>query len=133
MATYFGGRLSDSIGCRTMIFSGWAFYACVYLAFGTVQSVMMLVGIFLAYGIYFGLTEPAERAWIAKLVPAHLRGTAFGYYNSAVGIGALPASILFGALWNGFGVQIAFAAGAGFALVASALLLRVRIDSGNAG
>lgn len=125
VATYIGGRLSDSVGRRAMIFSGWAFYALIYLAFGWVDSMVVLIGVFLAYGIYFGLTEPAERAWIAELVPAHLRGTAFGYYNSAVGIGALPASILFGALWNAFGVQVAFAVGAAFAIVASALLLRV--------
>ncbi|PYS26903.1 MAG: MFS transporter [Acidobacteria bacterium] len=124
LATYFGGRLADVAGCRVMIFGGWLFYALIYVLFASVDSVALLIGVFLAYGIYFGLTEPAERAWIAQLVPAHLRGTAFGYYNSAVGIGALPASILFGALWNAFGVHVAFAVGAAFAIVASALLLR---------
>ncbi|HYR86441.1 MAG TPA: MFS transporter [Terriglobia bacterium] len=125
LATYSGGRLADVAGCRAMIFSGWAFYALIYLAFAWADSMVVLIGVFLSYGIYFGLTEPAERAWISQLVPAHLRGTAFGYYNGAQGIGALPASMLFGALWSSFGVHVAFAAGAAFAIVASVLLLRV--------
>lgn len=126
VATYVGGRLSDSHGRRALVVSGWVFYAAIYVAFGLLHSASWLIAIFLVYGIYFGLTEPAERAWIAELVPSHLRGTAFGYYHSVVGLGALPASVLFGFLWHAFGVAVAFDVGAAFAIAASALLFCVR-------
>jgi MFS family permease len=79
--------------------------------------------VFLAYGIYFGLTEPAEKSWVAELVPSHLRGTAFGYYHMVVGLGALPASVIFGFIWHSFGVAAAFATGAVLSALASIILV----------
>lgn len=122
-SAYWGGHLSDRFGRRRMIIFGWTVYAAIYLAFALVDSPTVLIAVFLAYGIYFGLTEPSEKAWVADLVPAHLRGTAFGYYNGVIGLGALPASLIFGFLWQTWGLTTAFLTGAGFAAVASALLL----------
>ena len=59
--------------------------------------------LFAVYGVYFGLTEGVEKALVADLVPEDRRGAAFGWYNLAIGIGALPASLLFGALWDRWG------------------------------
>lgn len=124
-AAYFGGILSDRFGRRRMILAGWMVYGVIYLAFAFFTSQTALVVIFLAYGLYFGLVEPSEKAWVADLAPAHLRGTAMGFYHGTIGIAALPASLLFGALWYSFGAHIAFGVGAGLALGASALLLKV--------
>lgn len=120
-----GGRLSDRVGTRGPITAGWALYALVYLGFAVTDSLPALVTLFLAYGVYFGLTEPVEKSWVASLAPAGLRGTAFGLYNGAVGIAALPASVLFGVLYSTFGPAAAFGTGAGLAAVASLLLRRV--------
>jgi MFS family permease len=117
--------LSDRIGRRVLLLAGWLVYAAVYCAFALVDSSTALIAVFLAYGIYFGLTEPVERAWVGDLAPAHVRGTAFGLYNGAVGLAALPASLLFGALWQMFGFAAAFLTGAGLAVVASAILCLV--------
>ncbi len=125
-ATYCGGRLTDRVGPRAMIISGWLFYAAIYLTFGWLSSVPVLITIFLAYGIYFGLVEPAERVWIANLVPANLRGTAFGWYHCTIGLAALPGSLFFGLLWQSGGVAVAFSAGALLAAFAAAMLTRVR-------
>ena len=124
-ATWLGGRLSDRLGRRPMVVAGWLLYAAVYLAFATVDRPDVLAGVVLAYGLYFGLTEPVERAWVVDLAPAARRGAALGLYHGAVGLAALPASVLFGLLWEWFGAPIAFAAGAGAALVATILLLGV--------
>jgi len=131
VATWLGGRLSDRLGRRPMVAAGWLLYAAVYLAFATVDRPAALVAVFLAYGLYFGLTEPVERAWVVDLAPASRRGTALGFYHGAVGVAALPASVLFGLLWQRFGAPVAFSAGAGAALVATALLLAVGGGTGS--
>lgn len=125
-ANYLGGRLSDRIGPRRMILTGWIFFAAIYLTFGWLSSAPWLITVFLAYGIYFGLVEPAERAWVASLVPPPLRGTAFGWYHGAIGLAALPASVVFGLVWQQLGAVVAFSAGAAFAALGTLLLPAAR-------
>jgi MFS family permease len=117
----FGG-LSDRIGRRAVIGSGWLIYAIVYAGFAVSVSLPALVGWFLAYGLYFGLAEGAEKALVADLAPASHRGVAFGWLTAVQGIGALAASLLFGFIWTAAGAAAAFATGAALALAASALL-----------
>ncbi len=122
VATFYGGKLSDTAGRRSLVLGGWILYSVVYVAFGWVSSVAGLVAVFLVYGVYYGLTEPAEKAWIADMAPAQLRGTAFGFYHAAVGVGALPASLLFGWAWKVWGAPSAFSIGAAVAAVATMML-----------
>jgi MFS family permease len=124
-ATWVGGRLSDRLGRRPMILAGWAVYAAVYLGFATASSTGVLIAIFLVYGLYYGLTEPVERAWVAGLAGAQVRGTAFGAYHGVIGLAALPASVIFGALYVAFGPGAAFGTGAALAGIAALLLTRV--------
>jgi MFS family permease len=125
LAAVAGGRLSDRHGRRLPLVAGWGLYAAVYGGFAVASSAPTLVALFLVYGLHFGLTEPAERAWVADLAAAGLRGTALGAYHAAVGLAALPASLVFGLLWSRFGAPAAFLTGAGLALAAALLLLRV--------
>jgi MFS family permease len=81
-----------------------------------------VVAIFLGYGLYFGLTEGVEKAWVADMAPADARGTAFGIYNAALGAGGLAASLLFGVIWTRVSPRAAFLTGASLALIASVLL-----------
>ncbi len=122
LAAYAGGRLSDRVGRKAMVVAGWGVYVAAYLAFAVASSRAALLATFLAYGLHYGLTEPAERAWVTDLVPARHRGAAFGLYHGVVGLAALPASLLFGALWQRFGAPAAFATGAGLALSAAVVL-----------
>ena len=85
----------------------------MYAAFGFTDSLAVVITIFLVYGLYFGLTEGAEKAWVADMAPAALRGTAFGIYNAALGVGGLAASLLFGLLWTRVSPTSAFLTGAG--------------------
>lgn len=120
-----GGVLSDRVGRKPLILAGWATYAAVYLAFGQATQAWHAWALFLAYGVFFGLTEGTERAMVADLVGREHRGTAFGWYNLAIGIGALPASLLFGLVWDRFGPARAFAMGAALAFAAAMVLLMV--------
>jgi MFS family permease len=121
-SSYYGGRLSDHAGRRPMILTGWIYYAAIYTAFAMVENSAVLVGVFLAYGFYYGLTEASEKAMVADLAPKTLRGTAFGYYNLVVGLGALPASLIFGFIGQRWGYPAAFLTGAALAGIASAML-----------
>ena len=125
VCTAAGGRLADRWGPRRMIVAGWIVYALVYAAFGLVAEPTVLIAVFLAYGMYFGLVEPAEKAWVSRLAPAAWRGTAFGFYHGVIGLAALPASVAFGLLWAKLGAPVAFFAGAGLALAAAVLVARV--------
>lgn len=118
-----GGMLSDRFGRRGPIIAGWSLYALVYLGFGVVDRGWHIWALFAVYGLFFALTEGAEKALVADLVPAERRGAAFGWFHLAVGAGALPASLLFGGVWHTWGPPAAFATGAVLAVVAAAGLL----------
>jgi MFS family permease len=123
LANLRGGALSDRVGRRPLIIAGWAVYAVVYLAFAQADAAWHAWALFLGYGLYFGLTEGVEKAFVADLVPDRLRGTAFGWFNFTLGLAALPASLIFGALWDTRGAATAFGVAAVLAATASILLL----------
>ena len=126
-----GGDLSDRFGRRLLIGLGWLVYAVVYAGFAFVDSAAAVVAIFLSYGLYFGLTEGVEKAWVADLAPATARGTAFGVYNAALGVGALCASVMFGVIWTRVSPHAAFLTGAALALLATGLLYSLFPDDKN--
>jgi MFS family permease len=120
-----GGMWSDRIGRRAVIACGWLIYALVYGGFATSTSLAGLLAWFMLYGFYFGFAEGTEKALVADLAPVSRRGTAFGLYNAVTGLGALLASIVFGAVWSAFGSSAAFWLGAGLALAATVMLFVV--------
>ena len=126
ISSLIGGDLSDRLGRKTMIFSGWILYALVYAGFAFVAEEWQAWSLFVLYGFYFGLTEGAEKALVADLVPNEKRGTAFGLYALAFSITVFPASLLLGAIWSVFGAATAFLFSAALSLVAAVLLLTVK-------
>ena len=122
------GALSDRLGRKRLLLLGWSVYVLTYLGFAMASAGWHAWLLMLAYGAYYGLTEGAAKAFVADLVPAEARGTAYGVFNAAIGLTALPASLAAGILWQGlgrwagWGASAPFAFGAGMALLATLLL-----------
>lgn len=124
-----GGALSDRVGRRPLIVAGWALYAAVYAGFALAEAQWHAWALFGLYGVVFGLVEGSEKALVADLVPAEIRGRAFGWYQGLVGAAALPASVLFGWVWDAWSAPVAFGMGAGIALGAAVLMSTVPVYS----
>ncbi len=113
------GILSDRIGRRKVILLGFAVYGLSYLGFAFATSSFHIWLLFALYGFYYGLSDGALRAFVADLVKEEdKRGTAYGFYHGAVGLCALPASLILGYLWQTFSANAAFSFGAILAILA---------------
>ncbi len=112
------GILSDKIGRRRIIAAGWLIYAIVYFGFALASSIWHIWLLFAVYGIYYGIVEGAAKAFVADLVPAERRGTAYGLYQGVVGIMLFFASIIAGWMWEAISPAATFYFGAGLALLA---------------
>lgn len=121
-----GGMLSDRIGRKKVIAAGWIVYGIVYAGFALARAPLHIWILFAAYGFFFGLTESAEKAFVSELIKPELRGTGYGMFNFAIGIGALPASVIMGFMWHKLGIMPAFLFGSAMALL-SALLLTILV------
>lgn len=113
------GILSDNIGRRRVIAMGWFIYALVYFGFALATQVWQVWGLFAVYGLYYGIVEGAAKAFIADLVPAERRGTAYGLYQGVVGIMLFFASVIGGFIWDAISPGATFYLGAGLALSAT--------------
>jgi MFS family permease len=122
LITMRAGMLSDRVGRRALIISGWVIYAIVYFGFAFSGSMYVLIGWFLIYSTYTAAVEGTEKALVADLTPDPLHATAFGWHAAVQGVGALAAGIVFGLLWQNFGAPVAFMTGAALALLAAILL-----------
>ncbi len=123
LSARYGGIWADRIARPKLIVAGWAVFAVTYLAFGLASRTWQVWALFLVYGVYYGLTEPAEKALVRDLAPSDARGRAYGFYNFIVGVSAVPAGLLTGWLWQTWSPFVALASGAALALGASVLLL----------
>jgi MFS family permease len=127
------GALSDRLGRRKMLIAGWLLYAAIYLGMALAQSAFHVIALMGCYGFYKGVAGGAAKSYVADLVSEHQRGTAFGWYSGAVGLAALPASLIAGLLWqgigewSGFGVPAPFLFGSAMALAGVALLRRTPV------
>jgi len=117
------GSLSDRIGRKTIIITGYLIFSLVYLGFALVKSPFTIWLLFAAYGLYYAFTEGIFKAFTADIVPANLRGMAYGFLNLVLGIALLPASLIAGFLWDRISPSAPFFFGSAVSLLALILFM----------
>jgi len=115
------GIISDKIGPRKVLISGFVIFALVYLAFGLINNSLWLWLLFPIYGCYIALTDGVGKAYIANLTTPENSGTVFGIYQTATGLVTFFASLIAGLLWQYISVWSPFILGGIMALVAALL------------
>ncbi len=123
--------LSDRLGRTRVLVGGYAAYSIFYAAFGLLTSGgLWLFGLFSFYGLFMAATDGVEKALVADLAPSDRRGTAFGWFNLTAGLLLLPASVVFGWLYQSVSPLGAFAFSSLCAGVAASLMATwVRVEA----
>jgi MFS family permease len=121
------GKLSDRASHQRLLLSGLAVLVLADIVLGmSTHWAGLLLGVVL-WGVHMGMTQGLLAAMVAKVAPADLRGTAYGFFNLMSGLAMLVASGVAGLLWEGIGPQATFAAGAGFSVLAMLILMGRRV------
>jgi len=117
------GIISDKIGPRKVLLAGFLLFSAVYLFFGLAPSSLFLWLLFPVYGLYMALTEGVGKAYISNLVPQEKTGTAFGVYQTTIGLTTFFASLVAGLLWTYIGVSAPFIFGSIMAVISAFLFV----------
>jgi MFS family permease len=120
------GRAIDRFGAKRLLLGGWIVYMAAYLGFAFASEIWHVLELFALYAVFYAMAEPAERAMVATLCAPDQRGLAYGWFNAAIGIAALPASLWFGYLYGAYGPIAAFGFGSALALCAAVSVHWVR-------
>ncbi|MEM1255019.1 MAG: MFS transporter [Cyanobacteria bacterium P01_H01_bin.21] len=123
------GQLSDRVGRRPLLVSGYLIFALIYLGFATATTTVAIWILFMVYGLYDTLTRGVQKAFVADLVHPDRRGAETGTFHMLVGLAALPASMMAGWLYATVSVAAPFYVSCVTAVVAALLLMRMHLRS----
>jgi MFS family permease len=113
------GAMSDRGNRTRLLAAGWLVYAAIYFLFPFAKTLGSFFALFVAYALPFAMTEGAERAWVAGMLPAESRGRGFGVYYLVSGLGVLAGTALFGVLYQKVHPAMAFHVGTMLAIAAA--------------
>lgn len=117
------GKRSDKVGRKRLLVAGYSVFSLVYAGFAFAGNKLVLVSLFIMYGLYTAMITGVERAFISEISPPELKGTMLGMHSTIVGIALLPASMIAGVLWDVFGVVSPFLFGSIMSFIAVCMLL----------
>jgi MFS family permease len=117
------GIISDKIGPKKVLLTGFLLFSAIYLFFGLTNVSFLLWLLFPFYGIYMALTEGVGKAYVSNLVPQEKAGTAFGIYQTTIGLCTFFASLIAGLLWTYVSISAPFIFGSIMALISALLFV----------
>lgn len=120
------GMLGDRIGLKKLVAAGLFSYSLIFLGLAFAASSLHMWLLFPLYGIYKGMSDGTQRAYLATLAPEDSKATAFGVYHTVSGVMLLPASVIAGFLWDSYGPAAAFAYGSALSFIAGAVFIAGR-------
>ena len=123
LSSYPAGVIADRAGRMGIMLFGVGILVVADLVLAFAANIWMALAGVVLWGLHMGLTQGLLATLVADTAPVDLRGSAFGIFNLAVGIALLTASVVAGGLWDMYGPQATFLAGAGFAVLALAGLI----------
>ena len=120
------GMLGDRIGLKKLVATGLFSYSLIFLGLAFAASSLHMWLLFPLYGVYKGMSDGTQRAFLATLAPEYRKATAFGVYHTVSGVMLLPASVIAGFLWDSYGPVAAFAYGSVLSFIAGAVFIAGR-------
>jgi MFS family permease len=102
------GIAADRFGKKRVIFLGFLLFAFIYYGFAVVRDTTAIWVLFGFYGLFMGLTEGIQKAFLATIIPPDFKATAFGVYSTVVGLAMFPASLIGGWLWDNISPSATF-------------------------
>lgn len=115
------GILADRMGKRRVILASYLIFAVIFVGFALAATPAHAWLLFGAYGFFVAINEGVQRAYVATIIKPEIKATGYGVYHTVVGLAALPASIIGGALWQYIAPQALFYYGAAMAFVSAVL------------
>jgi MFS family permease len=94
------GALSDRVGRKPVLLVCYPFFGLISILLLLSATPLMVLACFVLYGIFYGMIDGVQRAFVADLAPADLKATAMGAFHSAIGLAALPGGLIAGTLWQ---------------------------------
>jgi MFS family permease len=117
------GIAADRFGRKRVILLGFVLFAILYYGFAIAESITAIWFLFAFYGLFMGLTEGIQNAFLATIIPQDFKATAFGVYNTVVGLAMFPASLIGGWLWDNISPSATFYFGAITATLSAILFI----------
>ena len=123
------GKVADKIGRKKVYFLAYFFFGLMCLGFISVQQVILVIPLFVLYGLHLASIEPVQKAFVSELAPTKYRASSLGAFQMVVGLASLPSGLIAGFLWESIGSWTPFAFSLILSIVSSILLIFVKEKS----
>jgi MFS family permease len=120
------GRLSDKIGRKKLMYLAFILWAAICVSFILSTNAIVVVAVFILYGLHKAALDTVQKTYTSELCPDCFRATGLGVFQMAIGICALPASLIAGLLWEKINMQAPFYLSLALSLIACFMLIVVK-------
>lgn len=119
------GRVADKIGRKKVLILAYFFFGLMCLGFISVQSIILVILLFVLYGLHLAAIEPVQKTLVSELAPTNYRASTLGAFQMIVGLASLPAGLIAGFFWESTGNWSPFAFSLFLSIISSILLIFV--------